>query len=371
MSNDIDSKISQLDSKILQKTYGFKVEDAVKHGVDGAIILYFIRGWLEFNLLNKTNIHDNYVWTFNATSAFCKYLPFWSKDQIYRTIQKLKKNGAILIGNYNQTTYDRTNWYSMPEFQIDINHESRADQENQPSNDQKIDETSHNPQELTFREIAKCKLQNCKMEIAEARNQFREIASPIPSNLTSNLQNNNNAVVDDDLISRYKCVQQLDKQHQNDVAQVLEHWKKVMSSQLEIESASNSNVERAQCVLKKLNEGYVVSVLKRVIDAAYRDDFVMARTSQSKNLYNSLYYIFRDSPKPNGVGFERFIAKAQQASKAGAAYTGPIINQQGNDELKIIDKYADLRESLPALTPEEAKANFEKLANRCKVTRKI
>jgi hypothetical protein len=39
--------------------------------------------------------------------------PFWTTKQIRRIISSLEEQGAIVTGNYNTSTYDRTSWYAM------------------------------------------------------------------------------------------------------------------------------------------------------------------------------------------------------------------------------------------------------------------
>ena len=93
----------------------FNVDVAVKIGVDGAIMMNNIHYWLVKNRANKKHYHDNKYWTYNSLDAFVELFPFWSKRQIERILNNLKKDGYIETGNYNKITYDRTKWYTFTE----------------------------------------------------------------------------------------------------------------------------------------------------------------------------------------------------------------------------------------------------------------
>lgn len=96
----------------------FDIDDAVKYGVDEAIILSNLRFWLTKNKANKKHIHDGYVWTYNSSSAYSVLFPYWSANKIQKTLKKMEDKGIVISGNYNKMKYDRTKWYSMPEFRI-------------------------------------------------------------------------------------------------------------------------------------------------------------------------------------------------------------------------------------------------------------
>lgn len=94
----------------------FNIEDANKHGVDAAIILHNLKFWLDHNKANRTHINDGYVWTYNSARAFAELFPYWSSNKIQKTLRKLESDGVIITGNYNKAKYDKTKWYSLPEF---------------------------------------------------------------------------------------------------------------------------------------------------------------------------------------------------------------------------------------------------------------
>lgn len=94
----------------------FNIQDAVDYGIEEAIILYNIRFWLDKNLANNSNIHDGEVWTYNSVKAWAKLFPYMSESKISKTLTKMEEKGLIISGNYNKAKYDRTKWYSIPQY---------------------------------------------------------------------------------------------------------------------------------------------------------------------------------------------------------------------------------------------------------------
>ena len=96
-------------------THNFNVEVASKVGVECAIILSNIDFWIEKNAANKKHFHDGNYWTYNSAEAFSKLFPYWKPKKIRYLISKLVSDGFLVVGNYNQKKYDRTNWYAITE----------------------------------------------------------------------------------------------------------------------------------------------------------------------------------------------------------------------------------------------------------------
>ena len=93
--------------------YNFNVEIATKIGVDEAIMLNNFVYWLAKNKANNKNFFDGNFWTFNSVRAYCELFPFWKESQIKRILKSLIDQNVLVVGNYNQNAYDRTNWYSL------------------------------------------------------------------------------------------------------------------------------------------------------------------------------------------------------------------------------------------------------------------
>lgn len=108
--------------------HSFEVEEAVKHGIEPAILLANIRFWLQKNKANNANAFDGFYWTYNSARAFAELFPYMSKPSITRYLKTLCDNNVLKAENYNKVGYDRTIWYTIPnEFAINQN-ESRIRQ---------------------------------------------------------------------------------------------------------------------------------------------------------------------------------------------------------------------------------------------------
>lgn len=93
--------------------YNFDVDLATKYGLEESIMLGNLIHWVNKNKANGKHSHDGKTWTYNSVKAFCALYPFWSKKQIERILKSLKEQDIIMTGNYNESAYDRTCWYSL------------------------------------------------------------------------------------------------------------------------------------------------------------------------------------------------------------------------------------------------------------------
>jgi hypothetical protein len=93
--------------------HSFDIEIAKKYGDRVAIFLNNIAFWLHKNITNKRHFYDNYHWTYNSQEAFLGLFPYWTRQNLRTIIKKCVDEDLIKIGNYNETTYDRTSWYAL------------------------------------------------------------------------------------------------------------------------------------------------------------------------------------------------------------------------------------------------------------------
>lgn len=100
--------------------HSFDISIAQKYGVNVAIFLNNMVFWIQKNQANKRHFHDGRYWTYNSSRALAEIFPYWSTDQIDRLIKKCKEMGLLLTGNYNSTSYNRTNWYALTDSSLEM-----------------------------------------------------------------------------------------------------------------------------------------------------------------------------------------------------------------------------------------------------------
>jgi hypothetical protein len=114
--------------KAKDKVHCFYIEEAEKYGVEKASILYNLRFWLDKELAKATVgkgkgtfKHTDgkiYAWTFNSSREFAILLPYLKERSISRWLDELERDGRIISNVFNRSPYDRTKWYTMPEYEI-------------------------------------------------------------------------------------------------------------------------------------------------------------------------------------------------------------------------------------------------------------
>ena len=82
-------------------------------GVKAAVLYWNIEWWVRKNEANGTNLHDGKYWTYNSREAFSRLFGFMSPDAIKRALKKLRDKGYIEMGEFNESPYDRTRWYTV------------------------------------------------------------------------------------------------------------------------------------------------------------------------------------------------------------------------------------------------------------------
>ena len=131
----------------------FDVEDAMKYGVEKAVVLSNIRFWLNNNK-NKdlsTVKRDGYYWMYNTAKDMSNVLPYFTQSKVQRLLKQLEDDGVLIVGNYNKVKYDRTKWYTLSEFTCDENCSTQTPELNignekieQPIQDSKTNTKTNN-----------------------------------------------------------------------------------------------------------------------------------------------------------------------------------------------------------------------------------
>ena len=194
--------------------HSFDTEIAQKYGVHSAIILNNIYFWTEKNRANGVHIHDGRAWTYNSKRAFSEMFPYLSARQIDYALTKLKCEGVIITGNFNEQKYDQTLWYAITDFGYSI-------------------------------------LQNCEMESTKLRNGFHEIVQPIPDSKPDNKTTDSKPDNKTTLSSTFK----------KDVETIVSYLNKRTNSEYKPSSKTTQKLIRA-----RMNEGFTVDDFRTVID---------------------------------------------------------------------------------------------------------
>lgn len=110
------------------KIYNFSTNDAVNHGIDAAIILHNMRYWLDYARAHGEHEYDGYYWMYAKASKMQTVFPFWTANKIQKTLKKLEDSGVIISGSFNSSAWDRTKWYTLPEFSTQPKRDHRVSQ---------------------------------------------------------------------------------------------------------------------------------------------------------------------------------------------------------------------------------------------------
>lgn len=94
-------------------THTFKVDLASIYGIEEAIVIDKLVGWIDHNEANNQNFHDGRFWTYNSCKGLIKQFPYMKEGKIKRILTSLVEAGLLVKGNYNMNQYDRTCWYAF------------------------------------------------------------------------------------------------------------------------------------------------------------------------------------------------------------------------------------------------------------------
>ena len=95
--------------------HSFNTDIAAIYGMPCAVILEHIWFWTCKNEANGKHFHDGLYWTYNSVKAFSKLFPYLTAKQIRTALEKLRAEGLVETGNFNENAYDRTLWYALTE----------------------------------------------------------------------------------------------------------------------------------------------------------------------------------------------------------------------------------------------------------------
>ena len=84
-------------------------------GANAAIVLNAMAGWITTNANSnrRTHYQDGKWWTYGSVRFWSEQLWYFSEKQIRAALETLVREGYLVKGNFNRSTYDRTTWYSL------------------------------------------------------------------------------------------------------------------------------------------------------------------------------------------------------------------------------------------------------------------
>lgn len=95
------------------QTLTCRMEIAARYGLNVAIFIHHIVHWTMKNESEGKHFYDGRYWAYASYDGLVRWFaPLWSNQQVKRIVAKCKDEGLILVGNYNESPTDRTNWYS-------------------------------------------------------------------------------------------------------------------------------------------------------------------------------------------------------------------------------------------------------------------
>ncbi|GHZ87298.1 hypothetical protein FXE32_17675 [Vibrio cholerae] len=164
------------------ENHAFSVSDAMKYGAEAAAILNTIRYWLRKNYSDGRNIKNGYVWTYHTAENLHKALPYLDERKCLRLLSKLKTAGAIIVDTLSENRWDRTRWYTLPEFEIEMEADIDAE------NGENIDNS-----ELSdcFSAISKndtSNIKNCQID-DQKLTHVTDLKTDLTTDLTTDLKN--------------------------------------------------------------------------------------------------------------------------------------------------------------------------------------
>ena len=87
-----------------------------------------MRYWLDYARAHGEHEHDGYYWMYAKASKMQTVFPFWTANKIQKTLKKLEDNEVIISGSFNSSAWDRTKWYTLPEFSTQLKRDHRVSQ---------------------------------------------------------------------------------------------------------------------------------------------------------------------------------------------------------------------------------------------------
>lgn len=145
----------------------FNINVAKDVGVCAAVVFSNILHWVKTNKSNGKNFFEGKYWTYNSKRALTELFPEFSIDQVKRALEKLKDEGYLLSGNFNENAYDRTLWYTLTDRAEDffMSNVHCAKSPNRSCDNANLPNPSGEIAQCTLGEIAQCTNTNINTNI--------------------------------------------------------------------------------------------------------------------------------------------------------------------------------------------------------------
>ena len=126
---------------------------ARKYGVEEAILLDSMVFWWRSNRAEGRNLRDGRYWSYHSVRGLTEIFPWWTAKQIRRILTSCTDQGALITGNYNAKSRDRTIWYTPGDDLLEL---------------------------YGYAEMGKCNCPNGQMELPKRANAIAQMGEPLP-----------------------------------------------------------------------------------------------------------------------------------------------------------------------------------------------
>jgi hypothetical protein len=97
-------------------SHSFDTGIAKSLGLHAAIVYNHIIYWICHNAHKKdAELIDGKYWMYETQQQMADFLQYLTVDDVQKAVAKLLDSGLIIKNNFNKNSFDRTNWYSIPD----------------------------------------------------------------------------------------------------------------------------------------------------------------------------------------------------------------------------------------------------------------
>lgn len=96
----------------------FDTDLACEVGIAAASLYDNICRELDGSRARKENFHDGQYWVSGGVKSLQASLPCLTVGQVKHAVEKLVDGGYIKTGNFSETKFDRTMWYTTTQYAI-------------------------------------------------------------------------------------------------------------------------------------------------------------------------------------------------------------------------------------------------------------